>query len=694
MNLLGSDQKTGYALMPIIAFLLVSACALGKKEITEVALNSPDEKIRISFELYQNSAKEILPVYEIAFNEEPVVVRSQLGFEFQNSGLLQKNLRITQVDYDDVDETYSVVNGKTKTARNHYREACISLQEMAASGRRIEVIFRAFNDGVAFRYNLPEQAGLNDFVITSELSDFTFQGDPTAYYLAFDKYENSHEGSYQTKRLSEIPSEGEAMFIDLPVLLNVGEKRWVGITEASLLDYAGMYLKKRKDSQILQSDLSPSLNDSVIKVKGSTPHASPWRVVMIGDRPGALIESNLIINLNEPCKIVDTSWIKPGKTTWHWWNGTVAENVDFDPGMNTATMKHYIDFCAESGIDYHALVDQGGQGWSGSSRGAVEDNDITTAIPSIDMPALLQYAKDKGVGMRLWTHWKPLVNQIDKAFPIYEEWGIKGIMVDFMDRSDQDMVNICTSILKKAAKHHIKIQFHGAYKPTGIRRTYPNLTNKEGVLNLEYLKWSGLCTPEHNLMVPFTRMLAGPLDYHLGGFRAIAKDQFPNNHISEKNNIAPRVLGTRCHHLAMYVVYENPVSMVCDYPTAYKNQPGFSFIQQVPTIWDETKVINAQVGDYITVARRNKDDWYVGTMTDWIARELKIPLGFLSAGDYTAELYADAADAETNPNNLLKERYGVRATDVIVTRLASGGGQVMKLSPTVSYENLRRYPGH
>ena len=530
MNSMEPAPKTKFAIVTILAILWMPSCAYPKKGFQEISVSSPDRKICVSFELYQVIANGNRPVYNITFNDKPVVIRSELGLEFQNAGLFKRNFRITQVDYDDVDEIYSVVNGKIKKARNHYQEANITLEEIEKPNRQIGLVFRVFNDGVAFRYTVPEQAALNEFIITSELSHFTFKGDPKAYYLAFDKYQNSHEGSYQMNRLSEIA--GDATLIDLPVLLEIEEDMWVGITEASLVDYAGMYLKKLNDSYTLQSDLTPSIDDPLIKVTGSTPHSSPWRVVMIADSPGKLIESNIVLNLNEPCQIEDTAWIKPGKTTWHWWNGTVAENVDFKPGMNTATMKHYIDFCAESRMDYHS-----------------------------------------------------------------------------------------------------------------------------------------------------------------GGFRAITKDQFSKNRMGGKNNIGPNVMGTRCHHLAMYVVFENPVPMVCDYPSAYKNQPGFEFIQQVPTIWDETKVINAQAGDYITIARKHKNDWYIGTMTDWTARELKIQLDFLSAGNYAAEVYADAADSERNPNNLLKSTYVVSATNVIAAKLASGGGQVIKLSPTDSNEGLPKYPG-
>ena len=399
--------------------------------------------------------------------------------------------------------------------------------------------------------------------------------------------------------------------------------------------------------------------------------------MMIADNPGSLITSNIILNLNEPCRFADTSWVKPGKTTWHWWNGTQAKNVDFTPMMNTATMKHYIDFCAENGIDYHALVDHDGQGWYGLSRGDLENESITTAIPEIDLPEVLAYANKKGVEIRIWLHWKNVKRQMKEAFPVFEQWGVKGFMMDFMDHSDQETMRFCNEVLEYAAKHHLKVQLHGASKPTGLRRTYPNLTNIEGVMNLEYLLWSDGCTPEHNVTVPFTRMLAGPMDYHLGGFRSVKPEALKER---QQGHTAV-VIGSRCHHLAMYVVYENPVPMVADYPEAYENQLGFEFIQQVPTVWGETRVLNAKVGDYITVARMHKNAWYVGSMTDWTERRLEIPLDFLPVGEFTATIYSDAEGTRDDPNALRKQQTTVTSTDTITAELAPGGGNVIVLQP-------------
>ncbi|MBI1984057.1 MAG: glycoside hydrolase family 97 catalytic domain-containing protein, partial [Acidobacteria bacterium] len=389
----------------------------------------------------------------------------------------------------------------------------------------------------------------------------------------------------------------------------------------------------------------------------------------------------IVLNLNEPSRIADTSWIKPGKTTWHWWNGTEGEPAGFATQLDLRTMKHYVDFCARHGIAYHAVastVDSDSRPWyQQTQRGFAPgpDTDILKPRPELEFEELARYAASKGVGLRAWVHWKALKPRLDEAFAQYERWGLCGLMVDFLDRDDQEMVEFAEQVLEKAAQHRLHIQFHGVWKPTGRERAYPNLFNHEGVLNLEYLKWSENPSPEHNLMAPFTRMLAGPMDYHLGGFRAVRREKF------KPRGVSPTVMGTRTHHLAMYVVYENPMPMVCDYPTAYENQPGFDFIERVPTVWDETRVLSAQVGDYIVVARRNANDWYLGAMTDWTPRSLEIPLDFLGPGSYVAEIWSDAPETAGDPNVLVKDRRSVSAQDTIRAKLSSGGGWVLHVKP-------------
>ena len=398
---------------------------------------------------------------------------------------------------------------------------------------------------------------------------------------------------------------------------------------------------------------------------------------MISDRIGALIESNILTDLNEPCKIKDPSWIKPGKTTFPWWNGNVLPDTINAPGNNFVTAQYYIDFCARNGLEYHSVVEYGLHQWymdDGVGFQPGPHSDVTTPVPGLDMAAICKYAKQKNVGVRVWVHWAALYPKLDSAFALFEAWGLEGMMVDFMDRDDQLMVNMQIEILQKAAAHHLHIQFHGAYKPTGLSRTWPNELTREGTLNYEADKWNdnGI-SPDHDINMPFTRMLAGSTDYHLGGFRAVSQTKFRAQYTR------PLVLGTRCHMLAMYVVLENYLGMVCDYPEAYEGQQGFEFIKEVPTVWDQTKVLNAAVCQFITIARRSKDDWFVGSITNHQQRDLTILLDFLPEGQYTAEIYTDASDVSDNPNHLTKQTRTLTRSDSLTLHLASGGGQVIHL---------------
>jgi alpha-glucosidase len=294
--------------------------------------------------------------------------------------------------------------------------------------------------------------------------------------------------------------------------------------------------------------------------------------------------------------------------------------------------------------------------------------DVTRPVPGLNMKEVCDYARSKGVGVRVWVHWAALYPKLDSAFAIFERWGLSGMMIDFMDRDDQEMVNIQTEMLEKAAKHKLHIQFHGAYKPTGLHRTYPNEFTREGTLNYEVNKWDKRVTPDHDLDIIFIRMLAGSADYHMGGFRAVPDDLFKVQYTR------PLMLGTRCHMLGLYVVFENYLQMVCDYPAAYEGQEGFDFVKKVPTVWDETKVLDGKLREFISIARRKGNDWYVGAVTNHSARNIGISLNFLSEGKYLAEIYTDAEDVATNPNNLDKRTLVVTKKDVIPARLAAGGG--------------------
>jgi alpha-glucosidase len=376
------------------------------------------------------------------------------------------------------------------------------------------------------------------------------------------------------------------------------------------------------------------------------------------------------MNLSQPNQIEDISWIQPGKAAWDWWSGSFARNVDFQPGMNTATMLHYVDFAAEHHLQY-MLVDAG---WAPHGAG-YEQGDITRYLPEVDIPAIVQHARARGVKVLIWLYWSAVKKQIDEAFPLYEKWGVSGVKIDFMERDDQEMVNFYRQMVSKAARYHLTVDFHGAYKPTGLRRAYPNLLTREGIMGMEYSKWSTRVTPEHDVTIPFTRNLAGPMDYTPGCFQNATREQF------RPRNVEPMCQGTRAHQLAMYVVFFSPLVMLSDYPESYDRQPGMAFLEKVPTVWDETRVPNGEPSKYVTIARRHGDTWYLGSMTNWDARDLEVPLTFLGSGAYQAQVFADGADADQVATSLEISSRRVSSGDTLKLHLAPGGGAAVIFTP-------------
>jgi len=631
----------------------------------KIQLSSPDGRIEFYFELADK-----MPTYTVLFNGKTLVGQSNLSLRFDN-GNFGNDLTLQRPVYRDGAEQYELVTGKAKKINAKYKEVTLPLRETKKPFRIINIVVRVFDDGLGFRYEYPEQKNWPAYTLLEENTMFSIAGDPMIHNLFLPNYTTSHEGEYSHQSWSDLKPD---TLMDMPVLLEYPNNAFMAITEAALLDYAGMYLMKQQGK--LVSKLSPLPGQSAIKVKAGMPHHSPWRVLMIGDRIGALIESNILTSLNEPNKIGDVSWLKPGKTTFPWWNGNITPDTLNAPGNNFVTQQYYIDFCARNGIEYHSVVEYGLHQWyvdDGVNFQPGPNADVTKPVPGLDMKEVCDYAKSKGVGVRVWVQWAALYPKLDTAFAIFEKWGLQGMMVDFMDRDDQEMVNIQTEMLEKAAKHKLHIQFHGAYKPTGLHRTYPNEFTREGTLNYEVNKWDKRVTPDHDLDIVFTRMLAGSTDYHLGGFRAVPDSLFKVQYTR------PLMLGTRCHMLAMYVVLENYLQMVCDYPAAYEGQDGFDFIKMIPTTWDETKVVNAKIGEYITIARKKDNHWYLGTINDHSARELSISLDFLGDGNYFAEMYTDAADVNINPDHLKKENRVVTKKDLVSVKIAAGGGTVIHL---------------
>ncbi len=593
--------------------------------------------------------------YSISFHGRPVIVESPLGLEFREGlALTGPNLRFVNLARSSVDTSWTNLLGKSNPVRDQYNQEVVSFG--ASASATMKLLVRAFDDGAAFRYEAIS-TGSQEAVIQSEKTEFRFPNDPTVWAATYDGFSHPYEHEYAKAKLSSIyPSS----LIGLPLLVETDPQTFVGITEADLTDWAGMYLKTtaRNAPPIVKAALSPRLDgDGLVKVK--LPHSSPWRVVMIGSKPGDLIESNLIVNLSPPSAIANTSWIQPGKMAWdHWWSGDVK--------MDNETEKRFIKFAGEMGFPYQ-LVD-----WQWYGTFNKPGADITKPAPQLNMPELLRYAKEQKVRLWLWLHSGDVnralkAGTLDEAFTVYQRWGIAGVKIDFMERDDQEMVNWYSTVVELAAKHRLMMDYHGAFKPTGLRRTWPNLLTREGVLGNEYNKVSGRVTPEHKLTLPFTRMLAGPMDYTPGGFLNRSPAEW-------KETTPTEVMGSRPQELALFVVYESPLMCVADDPDHYRGQPGLDFLKVVPTVWDETRVLEGTVGKHILLARRKGNDWYVGGMTGDDEFQAKLPLSFLGNNRYLATIFADPNDPNASYEQVNQTEQRVTAKDVIDVRMRPAGG--------------------
>lgn len=651
-----------------------------------LAVSSPDGNVIVSLAL------KVLPrpylggtraYYRVTYKGTLLLTDSPLGLDFLGAVPLDQDFEVVATDRQSYRSTWDNRFGTRRTVPDNYNEMTVSLRERRAAGRRVDLVFRAYDEGAAFRYVLPKQTALEKFALASEDTGFYFARDVSVHALNMGRVNTHNEAEFTRIDINEIKPSS---IINLPLLVEIPGGPWVALLEADLTNYAGMYLAGVTGmANALVSRLSrPPRKESVARdlrwreyqvteqpVTGTTPQATPWRVVMVAPTAGGLIESNyLILNLSAPLALADTSWIKPGKAAWDWWSGSYAEHVPFTPGMNTPTMKHYIDFAGRHHLEY-MLIDAG---WFAEDDTHIGGN-ITKTSPEFNITEIMDLAREKGVKVILWVDWRALDNQLDEALSLFERWGVAGIKVDFMNRDDQEMVNLYEKWTRKAAEHHLVVDYHGAYKPTGLRRTYPNQLVREGVMGLEYNKWSDRVTPEYDVTIPFTRMLAGPMDYTPGGFHNTVRGKF------QVQDIAPMTQGTRAHQLAMFVVYEAPLVMVADYPEAYEGQAGFEFIERVPTVWDDTRVLNGEVGKYITIARQKDEAWYIGSMTNWDPRDLDIPLSFLGKGEYEAQIFADGADAAEIATSVRITTERVKAVGTLKIHLAPGGGLAVILTP-------------
>ncbi len=627
-----------------------------------VHIFSPDGDIRVTFQLN----KENQPIYEVRYKQNKVIFPSTLDLILKD-GSISKELSLYKITQSKYDSSYLFKFEQSYPINYQSNEKIFHLKETVNPFREIHIIFRVFNDGVAFRYYIPNQGNIKKYHIVEENTEFNFPANTTCWYLSSNKF-HQYNDVYQQQKINTIPKK---QIITLPFTFMTNDNITGSICEAALTNYSGMYLQRNsKANASLESLLVPHPEKKEIAVELNKNVLTPWRVIMLAPKAHKLIESKLLLHLNQANKLKETSWIKPGKCAWDWWSGYTVKRAWFNNGINTGTIKHYIDFASDFGLEYMLI----GAGWYGDPENT--NADITTSIPEIDMPAVIEYANEKNVGLHLWVHWKNLQTQMDKALPLYKKWGIKGIQIDKMDTDHQKMIDFYHAIAQKSAQHHLLLNLHGACKPTGIRKTYPHILTREAVMGLKYSKWSRKITPEHNLTIPFTRMLAGPTDYSPGGFDNVLPENF------KAQSEDPMVMGTRCHHLAMYIIFNSPLQMVADHPSAYFNERGSEFIKVVPVNWDNTLAIDGKIGDYIIMAREHDKHWYIGAMTDTTARLFNVPLTFLDKNNtFSATIFKDNQWSEKHPKALDIQTMEVNSNDTLQINMAPGGGYAAYLSP-------------
>ena len=624
----------------------------------EFTITSPGNKIELSV----NNSSSL--TYSVTFNGNVIISSSQLGFEFKNEPPMNGGFAVTDTSVHAVNNTWKpVVKSKHSEVTNNYNELIIKLKEKAGSMRMIDLQVRVYNDGAAFRFRLSRAAKPVDRQITKELTTFSVPGDPKVWIVEYKGgYASSNEAEFMEHPLSYLTEKSTA---GMPFLMDYGNKCWVAITEAKIDNYAAFYIGTNGTTNQLTTKLVPAPGESEdgVKVRFGDEVYTPWRVLMIGENPGTLIESELIQNLNDSCIIDDPSWIKPGISAWdNWWSGDVK--------MEMPVIKKYIDFASEMGWTY-MLVD-----WQWYGKFNSPEADITKWAPQIDMPEIINYARTKDIKILLWLYSSDVNRNaaFREAFPLYNKWGVAGIKIDFMDRDDQQMVNWYHDIIKCAAENHLLVDFHGAYKPDGIIRTWPNMITREGVMGNEYYKFSDKMSPEHNVKLAFTRMLAGQMDYTPGGFLNVTREQF-------KNQSPTLVWNTRVAELSKFIIYESPLTVVCDNPDNILNQPGSDFLKKVPTVWDDIKFIGGYPGDYVAIAKRSGSCWFIGVMNNSIGKTVELKLDFLLMESSEIEIWADSKDSDKDPKDLVKKKLTVKKGETIRITMAKNGGWVGYAKP-------------
>ena len=654
----------------VVVFACSAAAAGPAREV-----RSPDGKIAVTIHTDAPLG------YSITVDGKPLLVRSRLGLELADNVKLGEKPAVQSEARKSVNTRWENKLGKNRDVRDHYNELTVTLKD---GDRTFGVVARAYDDGVGLRLVLPKQAGMDSFVVTREATEYTFADDDPVW-AGWNNAEGaarpeggfigSQEWQYRPNKLSGL---NPGFKHGLPFLVQT-PAAYVAITESELVDWSATWLVPKAGAKYtMETQLAPPIPAQPWPARGAptggaavsqapaptgevqkglvvakTPHNSPWRTFIIGRQPYDLIQSDLVLNLSSPSQIADTSWIKPGMSSWGTWWPNVGQN-------NLPTLKQYIQLAADMGWQYQLSE--------------IQDKSI--------VPDLVAYGKERGVRIWLWFHFNDFIDSAvyKRDFPMYAKWGLAGLKIDFIDRDDQWAVNWYHDILKTAAENHLLIDFHGAYKPTGENRTWPNGLTREGIQGDEYNKWSTKETPEHRATLPFTRVLAGPGDYTPGGFANRQPSQFKT---AQKPT---QVQATRAGELAMFILIESPFTVACDSPEDYKDKNGkyllgTDFLKGLPTVWDETRGLAGKVGEYVVEARRNGKNWYLAAISNSSARELTVPLKFLGKGTWKAALWEDAPDSGQNAENMVKNEKTVRPSDTLQLKLAPSGGTVAIFSP-------------
>lgn len=643
-------------------------------------LKSPDGDITVTV----NTDKKVS--YSIDLGGQPLLAPSVIDLAIKSESALGSGVTVQDVSYQQHSQVlFPEVRVKSEKIVDEYQAMTIAF----SNGYSVE--FRAYDNGVAYRF-------ITEFdhpvTVLNETAEFNFSKTATVYYPLEESFYSHNERSYIHQAIGSIEKTDLG---STPTLVDAGIAK-VLITETGLRDYAGLWLLgdgedglqatfPQQPTKVIDGEAEwidrnqPVVERADYIAKTDGKRAYPWRVLAIAENDAELLTNQLTYQLAIPNKINDTSWIKPGKVAWDWYNANNLKGVDFEAGLNTETYKFYVDFASQHGIEY-VILDEG---W-------YPLGDLMGSVPGFDVPEIIAYAKERNVGIILWTTWLTLEQQFDEAMDRFAELGAVGIKPDFFQRDDQEMVNFYWKIADEAATRHLLVDFHGAYKPAGLRRTYPNVISREGVKGLEWNKWSLDSTPEHNTTLPFIRMVAGPMDYTPGAMsNAVGPAAYEQIQYSGKapdhadftiRFNRPMSQTTRVHQMAMFTVFESPLQMMADSPSQYLDNPECAeFIASVPSVWDESIALNGQVGDYVTFARRSGSDWYVGAMTDENAREMTIDLKFLPAGKYDIVIFQDGINAHHFAEDYKKVTKTVTHDDSLMMQLAPGGGFTARISP-------------